>query len=65
MAFNHEQKCQLKGEMAELGPFSEAKRVGHFGVELAFTAAFPETARRDNAEAAMLGRQRWDGNAST
>ena len=60
MAFNHEQKCQLKGEMAEL-----KRSVGHFGVELAFTAAFPETARRDNAEAAMLGRQRWDGNAST
>lgn len=64
MAFNHEQKCQLKGEMAELGPFLK-RSVGHFGVELAFTAAFPETARRDNAEAAMPRRQRWDGNAST
>ncbi|MEI3546962.1 MAG: hypothetical protein V8Q09_01320 [Adlercreutzia sp.] len=65
MAFNHEQKCQLKGEMTDLEPFSEAEVVGHFGVELAFTAAFPETARRDNAGATMLGRQRWDGNAST
>lgn len=39
------------------GPFLK-RSVGHFGVELAFTAAFPETARRANAEAAMLGRQR-------
>ena len=62
MAFNHEQKCQLKGEMAELGPFSEAKRRpfrGRTGIYRSVSGnSAPRQRRGGNAGTATLGRQR-------